>query len=83
MQWVFVFETLIEGGYKNLKIAFHYEIHFLPSYSLSLVSFPPTLSLTIISSPPQTYSRLPTINQVIQSTDSITVNVLPEEGGEG
>lgn len=66
----FVFGISIDRGYENLKIEFHHEIHFVLSSSLSLVSFP-TLSHPIISSVSQTYSRLPTIGQVIQRIDSI------------
>ncbi len=67
----FVFEISIEGGYENLKIAFHCETHFVPSSCLSSISFP-TLSHTIMSSVFQTYSRLPTIDQVIRRMDGIT-----------
>ena len=73
---VFVYEVSIEGD-ENLKIAFHYETHFVPS-GLSLVSFP-TLSHTITSSVPQTHSR--TNNRPSHTEDGrFNVNVFPSEG---
>lgn len=50
----FVFEILIEGGYENLKIAFYYETHFVPSSNPITVSFT-TLIHTIISNGSRMY----------------------------